>query len=69
MLDRFATGTPVLALRRPVHVCPSCLGVTRQLDLHACPDCDIELLERVPISDRVACAVSGGMGGASSAAA
>lgn len=36
-------------VHRPVHVCPECLGVTRDLAIVSCPDCEVELVARVPI--------------------
>lgn len=37
-------------IARPVHLCPSCLGVTRDLDMLDCPDCQVELVARVPLT-------------------
>ncbi|HEX2017045.1 MAG TPA: hypothetical protein VGN69_10145, partial [Solirubrobacteraceae bacterium] len=46
-------------LRRPLHLCPSCLGVTRDLSITTCPDCHVELLARVPISGQRPVVASG----------
>jgi predicted RNA-binding Zn-ribbon protein involved in translation (DUF1610 family) len=35
-------------LKRPVHLCPSCFGVTRDLAMFECPECGTELIARIP---------------------
>jgi hypothetical protein len=40
------------ALAELLCVCPSCLGTSWDIGLEQCPDCDVELLIRSPISAR-----------------
>jgi hypothetical protein len=40
----------VIAIRRPVMLCPQCMVISRDLDARACGACETELLTRVPLA-------------------
>lgn len=43
------TSAGEIAIVRPVMVCPTCFGVSTDIAMHECPECETELLARVPI--------------------
>jgi predicted RNA-binding Zn-ribbon protein involved in translation (DUF1610 family) len=70
-MDRITPGPPVGLLagpvrrphvKRPVHLCPDCFGVTRDLDILECPECGTELIARIPMSAHGPALVAGALG-------